>query len=225
MRKLLADPDDTSQVFVIIESLSGRNGERTLRRFRRHPIGARILCERPRLLAALSNRSALEALPAGSLGRAYLTFIDREKISPAELVQASAGRVRRPASAELELVRERLRDQHDLWHVVTGYQGDLIGEAALLAFSFAQTRNPGVGFIVAVGLLRLGRLEQEGARRLVLAGLARGLRARWLPAQDWESLLPLPLDTVRDRLGVGAPPNYVPVRTLRRAALIYGIDS
>ena len=41
----------------------------------------------------------------------------------------------------------------------------------------------------------------------------RGQKSEWLPAVDWESLLPLPLEDVRARLKVGSPPEYVPVRT------------
>jgi ubiquinone biosynthesis protein COQ4 len=50
-------------------------------------------------------------------------------------------------------------------------------------------------------------------RRLIANGLARGLRAEWLPEQDWEALLPLPLDEVRRRLRVGPPPSYEPYRS------------
>jgi ubiquinone biosynthesis protein COQ4 len=103
-----------------------------------------------------------------------------------------------------------MRDTHDLWHVVTGYKGDLIGEASLLAFSFAQTWNPGIGFIVGVALLR-GR--EPSVRRLIWQGFTRGARAEWLPAIEWEKLLALPLSTVRRTLNTGSPPVYQTVRS------------
>ena len=43
MRALLADPDDTKQVFHIIEALSGNTGERMYDRFRNTDAGRRIL--------------------------------------------------------------------------------------------------------------------------------------------------------------------------------------
>jgi ubiquinone biosynthesis protein COQ4 len=127
----------------------------------------------------------------------------------------------------MDVLEDWIRDSHDLWHVVTGYHGDLIGEAALLAFSFAQTWNPGVGFIVAAAMVQTGRLRRRfrslglvsdvettiDPRVLMVQGLIRGMRAEWLVAQDWEALLPLPLEQVRARLGVGEPPVYKPVRT------------
>ena len=218
MRRLLENPDDTAQVFTIVEALSGRSGERNLEKFRRTPTGAEVLNKRASLLGALRDRKALESLPEGSLGRAYLRFVDEEGINADGLVDASeTGSLRRAAALEidedLELFADRMRDMHDLWHTVTGYKGDLLGEASLLAFSFAQTWNPGIGFIVSVALLRMGRFRAFGAQRLVLEGFARGLRAAWLPAQDWEALLPLDLGVVRRRLRIGTLASYEPIRS------------
>src|SRR5262245_21794500 len=107
-------------------------------------------------------------------------------------------------------MRARMRDTHDLWHAVLGYEGDLLGEAALLAFTFAQTRNAEIGVLVLVGLAKLKSWE---ARSLIVKGFARGLRAAWLPAERWETLLPLSIDEVRKRLHVGAPPESTAIRT------------
>jgi ubiquinone biosynthesis protein COQ4 len=212
MRALVRDPDDTAQVFTIVEALSGKNGERTLRRFRKTAVGRRVLAERRVLLDRLADRERLRALPEGSLGRAYLAFLEREQITAEGLVGASdAGRIARSDDADLRLLSDRMRDQHDLWHTVTGYHGDVLGEAALLAFTFAQTWNPGVGLIVGVAILESRRHPEM--RRLIVRGFSRGLRAAWLPAADWEALLALPLEEVRRRLRVGQPPAYVPMRT------------
>jgi len=107
-------------------------------------------------------------------------------------------------------LRDRLRDTHDLWHTVTGYKGDLIGEASLLAFSFAQTWNPGVGLIVLTALVRG---NEPGVRKLIAGGFVRGVRSAWLPSVKWEDLLARPLEDVRRELRVGAPVTYEPFRT------------
>ncbi|MBX3024585.1 hypothetical protein KF840_06720 [bacterium] len=210
IRALISNPDDTGQVFRIIDALSGNSGERIFQRFRRDPVGARILRERRSLLATLSDRAALVALPPGTLGRIYADFVHREQITADGLVAASMQESRVDNGPERRLFGERLRDSHDLWHVVTGFGRDLVGEAALLAFSFAQTRNPGVGFIVAVAWLKAGRGE---ARRLIVDGFRRGRRAAWLPAHDWEAALSLPLDEVRRQLRVEPAPPYEAIRS------------
>ncbi len=230
MRGLLKDPDNTRLVFEIIEALSGNNGQRMLRRLRRKPSGRRLLDTRSDVLPLLRDQAYLAALPEGSLGRAYLAFLEREGITAAGLVEASETGREIPdteLAQELLWLHHRLRDTHDLWHTVTGYSGDLIGEGALLAFSFAQTRNPGVGFIVASGLLAgpwMRGAKQEplrypdGSRAphprvVILRGLLRGLRASFFPAVPWEELLARPLIEVRRELGVSDPPSYQPVRS------------
>ena len=211
IRALLKDPDDTAQVFRIIDALSGNTGERLFLRFRRDPSGARILAERRDLLAVLSDRGMLEALPAGTLGRTYADFVSREQLTADGLVDASeAERSRRNYGWERRLLQDRLRDSHDLMHVVTNYGRDLVGEAALLAFSFAQTLNPGVGFIVAVAWFKAGRGKVRG---LIVDGFRRGRRAAWLPAFDWEGALSRPLDDVRRELRIEVAPSYEAVRS------------
>ena len=102
---------------------------------------------------------------------------------------------------------------HDLWHVVTGYGRDVLGELALLAFTYEQTRNPGVGYIVR----NVERRMRKGGNAEVSAFLReaseRGRGAAFLPVADWEALLERPLEEVREELRVGPPPEYEQRRT------------
>ena len=207
IRVLLRDPDDTPQVFEIIEALSGNAGERAFQRFRASAVGSRILRENRNLLATLDDRAQLKLLPAGTLGRIYADFTEQEQITGQGLADASMTNRREQLDPERALFFARLRDMHDLWHVATGYGRDLVGEAALLAFSYAQTRNRGVGFIVAIAWLRASG-DFAYARPLIVDGYRRGKRAQWLPGEDWEWLLTQPLTAVRERLGLGEPPAY-----------------
>jgi ubiquinone biosynthesis protein COQ4 len=111
-----------------------------------------------------------------------------------------------------------MRDSHDLWHIVTGYGRDLVGEAALLAFTYQQTRNRGIGFIVFVAYIKAGRACPEH-RRLIRDGYLRSKRASWLPGADWESLLEEPLDVVRETLGVVPVEPYSALRSEGAPAL------
>jgi ubiquinone biosynthesis protein COQ4 len=219
---LARNPDDTAQVFALIEALTGTRTPRSIvRRLARTSDGALLLRERPDIARHLSDRTQLRALPEDSLARAYLRFIEAENITADGLRAASAaGETQGPAvDGEVEFIRARMRDAHDLWHAVLGYQGDVLGEAALLAFTFAQTRNPAIGVLVLVGL---AKLHSRAAWTLIADGLVRGLRAAWLPQQRWEELLPLSIDDVRRQLSVGEPPSYEPVRSheLRAVGLL-----
>jgi ubiquinone biosynthesis protein COQ4 len=211
MRELIADPDETSHVFRVIRALSGRSFERLFARVMSDPVGSRILEEQRPLIPVLSDRERLRAMPEGSLGREYARFMDAERITADGLEAASLMDRVNFYDDRARCLSDRLRDMHDLWHVVTGYGRDLVGEAALLAFSYAQIRNRGVGFIVTMGTLKLWREGYRYVVPVVLEGWRRGRRAAFLVAADWESLLARPLDEVRRELRVGAPPRYEPL--------------
>src|SRR5688572_11493175 len=124
LHKLIEDPNDTEQAFRIVRSIDGGGLERMFRRFGASAEGRALLAERPSLLAALRDRDALLAMPEGSLGRAYAAFCDREGIAPGGLVEASEASDA-DISPELRWFADRMRDSHDLWHVVTGFRTDL----------------------------------------------------------------------------------------------------
>ena len=218
LRCLIKDPNDTAQVFHIIRALGGPSLVRGMRRFRATAIGSRVMAQQLDLIDTLRDRKRLAALPKGTLGRAYCDFTRREGISADGLAIASTRNAAGdPAAvlsdADLHRYAERMRDQHDLWHAVTGYGRDPFGEVCLLAFTYAQTSNRGIGVIVFVGAWRLGQELGAGAVRAVWAAYRAGRRARWLPEQDWETLLGASLEDARRRLAVPPPTAYLALRS------------
>lgn len=210
LRVLSRDPDATGEVFKIVAALSGDTQLRIARRLGQSEAGQKLLREGRSLLPVLLDRARLRTLPEESLGRAYLQFCERHGITADGLVAASREGDMSALSQEEQFVHARMRDIHDLMHVVTGYQTDLVGEASVLAFTVAQTKNPGVALIVALAYLR-PRGPLRNARAVLRQAFGRGRRAGWLPAADWEALLSRPLIEVRRELGLGEPPVYTPV--------------
>jgi ubiquinone biosynthesis protein COQ4 len=211
LRALKANPDDTAQVFKIISALSGGARQRVLRRLRETPVGKRLMREQKALAPLLEDRARLRSLPEGSLGREYLAFCERHNITASGLIAASEQAVANEQySREERLVQARMRDAHDLWHVVLGYQTDLVGEACVLAFTLAQTRNPAIGLIVTSAFFN-DYGDKRMRRRLMAKALLRGLRSSWFPEADWETLLARPLAEVRRELRAGTPPAYEPL--------------
>ncbi|MBL8684001.1 MAG: hypothetical protein JNK05_32815 [Myxococcales bacterium] len=219
IRALLDDPDDLPQVFTVIDALSGDTIERIAKRVGESSDGAKLLDETPNIVDTLRDREALRAMPEGSLGRAYLRFLESEGISADGIIEASdkteAHHAHAGESRQQTWVRERMRDTHDLWHAVTGYKGDVAGEIALLAFSFAQVRNPAIALIIAAAMSK-GLTRTHG--RLILDGFVRGAKARYFPEQRWETMLAKPVSEVRAMLGVGDPPVYEPLRSAQLRA-------
>jgi ubiquinone biosynthesis protein COQ4 len=218
-RRALADPNDTKQAFRIADALSFGTTRRVLRRYKKTDVGARRLRDRRRLIDTLTDRERLAALPEGSFGRAYLAFLDSEGITAEGLVKASQEGHSTLADPDEEFIAGQLREMHDLWHTLAGYKGDLLGEVAVLAFSFAQLKHPGVGFLAGLGYL----LSPEPKyRAFIRDGFRRGRRAAWLPAQDWEALLPLPLDEVRRQLDIEPVGPYETIRVLKDSTAASG---
>jgi ubiquinone biosynthesis protein COQ4 len=204
---LLKDPDDLPQVFTLIDSLSGTAPHRLLRRLRKTETGRRMLRDRPDISPILADRDGLRAMPAGSLGRAYLAFVEAEGISAEGIKTASDGQVTRSGSEDFAFLHMRMRDTHDLWHAATGYKGDVVGE---LSFTLAQHWNTAVALLIAAGVAKgFGRSDTHAIRD----GYRRGRAAEWLPAVEWEQLLERPLGEVRARLRLGEPAAYTPLRT------------
>ena len=208
---IYADPDDTKQAFTIVQALGGPSAERQFKRFRKTVVGKKALETRRSLLSALTDVARLEALPEHALGRAYLEFLRSQAITADGLVEAMASGTRADGIGEDRMMwSDRMRDMHDLWHVVAGYRGDMIGEAAVLALTYAQVKNPGAAFIALLGFAKIGA-HVPGARRTIAKAFARGVRATWLPSVDWEEMLARPLDEVRAAVGLTNPPSYEPL--------------
>ena len=217
VRRLLDDPDDTRQVFIVLNAMRGRSGLRLFRRFKASPVGAAILSQRRSLLARLQDGAALAQLPRGSLGRAYLDFMTAEQLSADGLAASSDSPERRATPDEALVFKDRMRDMHDLTHVLTGYGRDPLGELCLLAFNFAQTGHVGMAMIVLMGMARFGRGPRaRAARRAVFEAWRHGRAADWLAGQDWEALLPEPMDALRRRLRIHDPLGYQAMAALAR---------
>jgi ubiquinone biosynthesis protein COQ4 len=214
MRALLADPEATGEVFKIIEALKGGSLARAIERLGATADGRSMLQRLPSLLPSLEDRRALAALPEGSLGRAYLAFVEAQQLSADGLVAASEEAPRgEHLDDEERWMGNRLRDIHDLQHVLTGYGRDELGELCLLAFMTTQTHNRGIEFIVFMGRRRYrNALPQLDVDALVSEGRDLARAAAWLPAVPWEDRLGEPLETLRSRLGLRAPVRYLAAR-------------
>jgi len=208
--RLLRDPDDTGQVFKILEALKGNSLGVALKRMRLDPRGQRLLEEQPNIVSVLNDREALLAMPEGSIGRAYYDFVHREGLSADGLIASSeeAPRFEKMGRNERWL-GDRLRDIHDLQHVMTGYGRDTLGELCLLSFMTTQTPSRGIEFIIFMGRTK-GQKENPDLdlKSLVREGREIGQSADWMLFTRWEDRLHEPLEKVRAELGFIPPSKY-----------------
>jgi ubiquinone biosynthesis protein COQ4 len=209
--KLMRNPDaDISPGVEMVKHLNGKSMERFFQRFVADPKGASILRERRSLFAMLKDRQAMANLPAGSLGRIYFEWTEMERISAVGLASANEGGLPEGIDDERRLVMERHLQIHDLLHVTGGYGRDFVGELAVVSMALIQVRQMGLLLPVALGSLYFGLFR--GRHRVLKDARRRARQSVWMPVQDWEGLLARPLGEVRETLGLGPPPIYIPLR-------------
>ncbi len=221
LRSLLSDKEDTGQVFQIMAALNGNSTARNYRRLISTPRGGRIAYERVELRERLMDDAWLDSLPEGSVGAAYRRFIRSENLSAEGLAEVS-----RQVNGRAEIAHpfawfgRRTRDVHDLWHILSGYGRDGLGEACLVAFSYAQTGSLGWALIAVGAMLRPRnnpvRRPYVGA---ILEGYRRGRATKWLLGEDYESLMAEPLEAARARLGLRPAPLYTSIPLAERDVL------
>ena len=213
-RRLVQDKEDTPQVFEIINALSGRSVPNGYQRLLNTPEGGRQAYLAVELAARLQDRAWLDSLPAGSVGAAYRDFIDLRDLSAEGLADES----RKVADFDIDAPHptawygRRLRDVHDIWHVLTGYGTDALGEACVVAFSVPHTRNAGLAFIAGGAAVEFAKLRKGHPYvRAIWQAWRNGRKANWLAALDYEALFLEPVDVARRRLKIAPPTFYAQV--------------
>jgi ubiquinone biosynthesis protein COQ4 len=160
--------------------------------------GRILLAERPQLDSRHVDFEALGALPEGTLGGEFSRFLRTHGITPDSF--------RTPAEHfedEAAYVTQRLRQTHDLWHLLTGYLPDTCGEFMLSAFIFAQVGAPSSFLVAFLGPIRYGGEYVHGRRSLVrdvVAAYHRGRATARLTSFPWERYWANPLEDVRARV-------------------------
>jgi ubiquinone biosynthesis protein COQ4 len=208
--RLIKDPDDTGQVFKVLEALRGDSLSRAAARMHADAQGLKLLRDQPNIVSALNDRETLASLPEGSIGRAYYNFVHLEGLSADGLIASSDEAPSVDGMGQTERwLGDRLRDIHDLQHVMTGYGRDPLGELCLLSFMTTQTPSRGIDFIVFVGRKKAQKdnpsLDINGA---IDEGRDIGAQSQWMLLSRWEDRLHEPLAAVREELGFRATVKY-----------------
>ena len=211
LRRLLANGNDTVQVFRIMRALNANTGARNYHRLLEAPDGGRIAYHRTELMELFSDPAYIASFAPGTVGAAYRDFLARTGYSAAGLAEvATSDNIPHEREHPYAWFLRRDRDIHDIWHVLTGYQADEpLGEAALVAFSYAQTKGLGWAAIALGASLKAKQITGRwDFARAVIEGYRRGKRAAWLSGQDYEQLMHEPIDRARARLRLGEPVLY-----------------
>ncbi len=212
VKRLISDPTRTEEVFIIIDALKGNSVKRAVDRLSNGEEGRALLLEKPSIVNELGN---LEFSSGDSLGSFYREFIHSESISAEELINESeVSTYINHKTLDERWMGERLRDIHDLFHVVTRYGRDELGELCLLAYTNTLHFNRGIALILFMGR-RQYRRDHPHIPIDACLGEARMLakNSAWLPGIWWEKKLYLSIDNVRESLGLADPTIYFMTRS------------
>jgi ubiquinone biosynthesis protein Coq4 len=194
----LKNPTELDSVFGVARSLQGSPlANQMQRHLLEIPAMAALVAEgwRP----APIDLARLAVLPDGSLGHSYAEQLQRLNLTPESLIDPS------PITTPAEYITHRLRETHDIIHVLTGFGIDGPGELGLQAFNLAQVRSPLAVLLIFGGLLSTLQDDEplEPLLRALARGFEMGLAARCLisvkleegwerPVADWRRELGLP---------------------------------
>lgn len=203
--RLMKDKEDTAAVFDLMRALSGNSVSKGYARLMKTARGGRIAYERDELNDRLMDRQWLESFAPGTVGAAYLAHMDGQGFTADGLKEISE----QTRDSQVEAAHpftwygRRMRDVHDIWHVLSGYRTDALGEACLVAFSYQQTRSLGFGVIAFAAGNKLSSARNGQPYKAAIREAHRnGKACAWLPEVEYPELFAEDLEAARARLGI-----------------------
>ena len=208
---LMKDKEDTSLVFKIFESLPSSDFMPRVRDLALSERGEFLRSSELSLAEILDDHVTLRRTPKGSLAHAYCDFMEAEGLSAAGLT-AEYERAGRPKYPDLvEWFISRSRDTHDLFHILTGYGRDALGEQCVLLFTHGQAPSQGhllIGYAGAANIARMAKGSKAPVFGAVRQAHRTGKGAPPLISQPIRKLLERPLDDLRTALHISEPTRY-----------------
>ncbi|MHC5065114.1 MAG: Coq4 family protein [Planctomycetota bacterium] len=210
---MIRDPERTESVFDIEDGLKNIEATKVyLAKVKEDP-GVCALME-ARHLSAVPDMDTLAAMPEGTLGKRFAHHILDQGFDPDYYRKINV-------KSDLDWVMFRMRQNHDLWHVVTGIGTCAIGELALKAFELAQTRRPMAAVITSGGVFRylLKSPDEFGdVLEAISYGYQLGKQAKPFLARKWEEGWRRPLADWRAEVGIDTDIDAKTPAAVKRAA-------
>jgi ubiquinone biosynthesis protein Coq4 len=145
----------------------------------------------------------LAKLPEGSLGHEYARFLKKHAITDDFFPT-------RPIRGVNDYFSARIRQTHDIWHVLTGFDPSPFGELGMIATYLAQVPSPFPLYVLIAGFLmalKLGKSEQTGKLMdALIRGYTLGKEAKPLWGEPWEDYWSEQVEDLRRRYGIRAIP-------------------
>lgn len=136
--------------------------------------------------------------PVDSLGWTYYHFIKKNNLNFSFYVKNTND----PFKNDMDYIVFRIRQTHDLWHIITGFDTTQEGEAGLIAFYYAQLRSPLSALIVGLAVIHFLLKRPKDLPQLfdqITRGWLMGKKATPLLAFPWEQNWHTPIESIRQK--------------------------
>ena len=211
-KELVKDKENTREVFYIFEALPWAGMRDAAESFLTSEKGKRLRAEEPNLPAILDDHERLRRFPAGSVAHAYCDFMESEGLTAQGLVDEWEEFAKEHDRFEDQFIWyiDRMRDTHDLLHVLTGYGRDALGEQCVLAFTYGQQPSPAHLFLGYAGGMEIKKRVKSKAPvlRAVREGQKLGKACPRLVETSILELLAMPLEEARAKLNITSTSYY-----------------
>ncbi|MDJ0556066.1 MAG: Coq4 family protein [Microcoleaceae cyanobacterium MO_207.B10] len=202
---IVKNPSNTESVFDIEDGLMNADATKlSVEYVKQNPAVAQIIQER--YIAPPPDIELLLKYPENSLGYIYASYLLETGFDPNFYRKLTV-------KDNTNYILLRLRQTHDIWHLVTGFGTDVVGELGLQAFVLAQTRRPMSVVLIAGGLLKIllqYPTDLENLLDCIALGYRMGAKAKPFLAQKWEENWKKTLSEWREELGVEPTTVYIP---------------
>ena len=194
---MLRDPEHTTSVFDIEDGLRHLTAtDNILEHVAADPGVAAMIEER--WLSDPPNVRELAELPRGTLGWCFAHHLIDHGFEPDYYRKIDV-------KNDVDYILMRVRQTHDIWHVITGIDTSRQGELSLKAFELAQLRRPMAAVITCGGVMRFLVHEPDQLGSVLEAishGYWLGHHAKPMLARKWEEAWDRPLASWREELNI-----------------------
>lgn len=194
----MKNPANTDLIFDISEALHHTNAfAQAVEYLQSIPEVAQLI--RERYLQPTPNLDELMECSIDSLGYIYAITMKEANLDPEFSRKVEV-------EDDASYIILRMRQTHDIWRIITGFDTTGAGELALQSFMLAQCRLPLPVVLIAGGLLQ--SLKYPQALNSMMSGISKGwnlgLKTQPFLGQKWEEHWDKPVAIWRHELGVNA---------------------
>lgn len=198
--KLVNDPTQTDEIFKISRNLRGSKDQRL-----RDQIVARHL-ELPGFKELVDERyipptpsiEELLSCPKGSFGHEFASHLHRNGLKP-DFYDAIE------ITGVGDYLIMRVRQTHDIWHVILGYDTSVAGELAIQGAYLSQLGDGFAGLLLSAGILHTLKKNPLGyidTMDLIFDSYHRCKQAAPLITVKWEEKWNVPIEELRKELRI-----------------------